>query len=184
MDVKIDITGIVLQTPRLILREWRESDLNDLYEYASVDGVGEMAGWKRHGSIEETREILKMFMTGKDVFALQLKTDGKVVGSLGLHPPFVKHDALYKNVKVKEIGYALSRDYWGQGLMPEAVKAVIDYCFGIAGLDALTVGHFVGNSQSRRVIEKCGFTRAGSGEYFSKQLDRTFEEIYYIMYRQ
>ena len=46
MDVKIDITGIVLQTPRLILREWRESDLNDLYEYASVDGVGEMAGWK------------------------------------------------------------------------------------------------------------------------------------------
>ncbi|MBO4535015.1 MAG: GNAT family N-acetyltransferase, partial [Clostridia bacterium] len=54
-------------------------------------------------------------------------------------------------------GYVLSRDYWGQGLMPEAVEAVIDYLFGTLGYDFVTCGHFEWNAQSRRVIEKCGF---------------------------
>ena len=45
MNGRIDITGVVLTTDRLTLRPWRESDLSDFYEYASVDGVGQMAGW-------------------------------------------------------------------------------------------------------------------------------------------
>lgn len=52
MDTIIDITNTIIETKRLILRSWRESDLNDFYEYASVDGVGEMAGWKHHESIK------------------------------------------------------------------------------------------------------------------------------------
>lgn len=46
----------------------------------------------------------------------------------------------------------------GRGLMPEAVKAAIAYCFYGAGCDYLTIAHFDFNTQSRRVIEKCGFT--------------------------
>ena len=57
----------------------------------------------------------------------------------------------------REIGYVVSKDYWGRGLMPEAVKAVIDYCFSVLGFDYLLCGHFNWNNQSRRVIEKCGF---------------------------
>jgi len=53
MNTQIDITGVVLTTDRLILRPWRDSDLDDLYEYARVDGVGQMAGWNPHKSIEE-----------------------------------------------------------------------------------------------------------------------------------
>ena len=45
MNAEIDISNVVLRTERLILRPWRESDLDDFFEYASVDGVGEMAGW-------------------------------------------------------------------------------------------------------------------------------------------
>lgn len=44
MNKPIDISTVILQTDRLILRPWQESDLNDFYEYASVDGVGQMAG--------------------------------------------------------------------------------------------------------------------------------------------
>lgn len=44
MDIQIDISNIILETERLILRQWKESDLEDFYEYASVPGVGEMAG--------------------------------------------------------------------------------------------------------------------------------------------
>ena len=57
----------------------------------------------------------------------------------------------------REIGYALSKDYWGQGLMPEAVKAVIDFLFNDLNLDFLICGYYNFNSQSKRVQEKCGF---------------------------
>ena len=42
MNAKVDITGVEIKTDRLLLREWRESDLNDFFEYASVDGINQM----------------------------------------------------------------------------------------------------------------------------------------------
>ena len=78
----IDITDIELTTERLILRPWRESDLADFYEYASVDGVGQMAGWNPHRNMEESQAILNRFIEGRHVFALEHK--GKVIGSLGV----------------------------------------------------------------------------------------------------
>ena len=57
----------------------------------------------------------------------------------------------------REIGYVLSKDYWGNGLMPEAVSAVINYLFNEVGLDFLICGYFLFNGQSKRVQEKCGF---------------------------
>lgn len=65
MDIAVDISGTVIETERLMLRAWRESDLDDFYEYASVEGVGEMAGWKHHECIEETRLILHAFIAEK-----------------------------------------------------------------------------------------------------------------------
>ncbi|MBR0131086.1 MAG: GNAT family N-acetyltransferase, partial [Firmicutes bacterium] len=84
MDAKIDITNTVLETERLILRPWKESDLQDFFEYASVDGVGQMAGWLPHESIEQSRDILSRFIAHKHTFALELKENGKVIGSLGI----------------------------------------------------------------------------------------------------
>lgn len=184
MDIQIDVTNIKIDTPRLLLRSWKETDLNDFYEYASVDGVGEMAGWKHHESIAETKNILHNFMTEKDVLALELKSNGKVIGSLGIHSSWANNDKKYSYLKIKEIGYVLSKTYWGQGLMPEAVRAIIDYCFNVLGLDALTIGHFVENFQSKRVIEKMGFTYVKQGEYVSKGLNKTFLDNEYILYRK
>ena len=151
MNAPVDVTNIRIETDRLILRAWRETDLADFYEYASVEGVGEMAGWNHHQSMEESRRILDFF-----TFALELKENGKVIGSLGLEPR--DEDAgLPEELQGREIGYVLSRDYWGRGLMPEAVKAVIDYCFQELSFDYLTCGHFDRNDRSRRVVEKCGF---------------------------
>ena len=59
MNRKIDITGTVLTADRLTLRPWRESDLNDFYEYASVDGVGQMAGWNPHCNTQSKGSIEK-----------------------------------------------------------------------------------------------------------------------------
>lgn len=65
MNAPIDVTDIYIDTPRLILRPWQETDLADLYEYASVPGVGEMAGWNHHKSRDESIQILQMFIRDK-----------------------------------------------------------------------------------------------------------------------
>ena len=157
MNADIDISGIVLKTERLALRPWRESDLEDLNEYARVDGVGQMAGWMPHGSLDESREILDMFIREKKTFALEY--GGKVIGSLGIE---TYEEERYPELDLaekrgREIGYVLSRDYWGRGLMTEAVRVVIRWLFDDVKLDFILVGHFVRNDRSRRVIEKCGF---------------------------
>ncbi len=182
MNAPIDITGVILKTDRLILRPWRESDLDDLYEYARVDGVGVMAGWSAHKSLEESKRILDMFMDGKKTFALECQ--GKVVGSIGIE---TYEERRYPELDLaekrgREIGYVLSKDYWGRGLMTEAVKEVIRWLFEDVGLDFVTVGHFVRNDRSRRVIEKCGFTYVKTIP-FDTQDGRTEDSMEYILYR-
>lgn len=181
MDVAIDTAKLKLETDRLILRAFEEDDLNDFYEYASVEGVGEMAGWPRHKTMEESKMILDMFLSEKEVFALVLKENNKVIGSIGIHYSWANEDNNYKMLTSKEIGYVLSKNYWGKGLMPEAVSAVIDLCFSKLNIDALTCGHFQINKQSKRVIEKCGFTFVKEDEYFAQQLQKTLIDQKYIL---
>ena len=180
MNKKIDITNIVLTTPRLTLRPWRESDLNDLYEYAQVAGVGQMAGWLPHESIEKSREILSLFVQEKKVFAIEHQ--GKVIGSLGIEEYSEKYYPEFSVLQGREIGYVLAKDYWGQGLMPEAVKAVINWLFNEEKLDFIMVGHFDWNNQSRRVVEKCGFQYMKTIKYKTRY--NTMENsMEYILYR-
>ena len=182
MNAPVDITGVVLKTERLTLRPWRESDLNDLYEYARVDGVGQMAGWSAHKSIEESQKILNLFMNEKKTFALEYR--GKVVGSLGIE---TYEESRYPELDLaqkrgREIGYVLSKDCWGRGLMTEAVKEVIRWLFEDVKLDFIIVGHFVRNDRSRRVIEKCGFEYVKTIP-FDTQDGRTEDSMEYILYR-
>ncbi len=181
MNIPIDITGITIRTPRLLLRPWRETDLEDFFAYASVDGVGQMCGWNPHKNREETWEILQKFIAEKREFALEF--GGKVIGALGLkHYQEAEHPELDR-LKGCEIGYILSKPYWGQGLMPEAVQAMIRYFFEEKGWDFFTIGHFIWNTRSQRVIEKCGFTYTHDDTYDTRYntTERTRE---YILYRK
>ena len=179
MNKQIDITNVVLTTDRLTLRPWRESDLNDFYEYASVDGVGQMAGWNPHRNVEESKMILSHFIKGKHVFALEHQ--GKVIGSLGVEEYSEENYPELDTLQGREIGYVLSKAYWGQGLMPEAVKAVIDWLFNEIRLDFIIVGHFDRNAQSKRVIEKCGFQYIKSTR-FETRYDTVENSMEYILY--
>ena len=180
MNTPIDITGVTLTTDRLILRPWLESDLADFHEYASVDGVGQMAGWAPHRDMEESRQILSRFIAGKRTFALE--HNGKVIGSLGIEHYNENFYPEFDRLRVREIGYVLSKDYWGQGLMPEAVRAVIGYLFDTVRLDCVMAGHFDWNLQSRRVIEKCGF-RYCKTVPFETHLGTTETALDYVLYR-
>ncbi len=156
MNPEIDITSVRLITDRLILRPWTTADAPDLYAYARVNGVGQMAGWPPHRSLDESKTIVSLFIEGRNCFALEYA--GKVIGSLGIEKYSEEDFPELAHLRGREIGYVLSKAYWGNGLIPEAVKAVTDYLFDAEGLDFILVAHFDWNSQSKRVIEKCGFS--------------------------
>lgn len=158
MNADFRINGKVIETERLILRPFRQTDLDDFYEYASVEGVGEMAGWKHHESIAESQSIMNSFISNDKVFAICLKENNKVIGTVGIEK-YGLEDALteFKDYYGRELGYVLSKDYWGNGLVPEAVNAVIDYLFNELDYDFLLCGYYNFNERSKRVQEKCGF---------------------------
>lgn len=158
MNADFALKGLTLETKRLMLRPFRQEDLQDFYEYASVEGVGEMAGWKHHESIEESQKILDMFIKEDKTFAIVFKKTGKVIGSVGIEK-YGNQEALteFHSYRGREIGYVLGKDHWGKGLMPEAVNAVIDYLFNTLDMDFLTCGYYDFNAQSKRVQGKCGF---------------------------
>ena len=158
MNANFEIGELVIETERLILRPFKQSDLHDFNEYASVPGVGEMAGWKHHETIAKTQEILDIFIKEDKTFAIVFKKSNKVIGSLGVEKYGLEEKLTeFKSYYGREIGYVLSKDYWGKGIMTEAVVAVIDYLFNSFGLDFLICGYYDFNSQSKRVQEKCGF---------------------------
>lgn len=180
---KIDISHTKIETDRLILRPFTQDDLSDFFAYASVPGVGEMAGWPHHETIETTQMILDMFIEHKNVLAIVHRQSGRVIGSFGFHDSWANYDERYKDKRMCEIGYVLSKEFWGQGLMPEAVKACLSYGFTDLGLEIIGVCHFVDNHQSQRVIEKSGFTPVSTGIFHAKQLGVDLEEIRYLMDR-
>lgn len=173
-----------IETERLILRGWQmtDQDAQDMYAYAQYEKVGRPAGWHYHRSVDESREILQMFVEEDNCFAIIDKESGKAIGSLGLHQPR-KEDA-YPDKASLEIGYVLSPDFWGKGLMPEAVKAVIDWLFANTDTEVIFCGHFDFNDKSRRVIEKCGFTYLETVNVYAKQVDERFDELIYYRLKE
>lgn len=174
MNAEFKINAKIIETKRLILRGFTQSDLKDFFEYASAKGVGEMAGWHHHESIEKSQEILSLFIEEDKTFAICLKESGKVIGSLGVEK-YGLEDKLteFNDYNGREIGYVLAKPYWGKGIMAEAVSSVINYLFNELGLDFLLCGYYDFNAQSKRVQEKCGFkpyrklimeTRMGTNE--------------------
>ncbi len=158
MNAEFKLNGKIIKTNRLILRPFKREDLDDFFEYASIEGVGERAGWFHHQAKEETLTILKKFIEHDKTFAICLKENNKVIGSLGIEK-YDREEVLseFFNYKGRKIGYVLSKNYWGQGLMPEAVKAVIQYLFNEKQLDFIICGYYQFNIQSKKVQKKCGF---------------------------
>ncbi|MCI8317040.1 MAG: GNAT family N-acetyltransferase [Lachnospiraceae bacterium] len=145
-----------LETKRLILRPWCEADAEALYEYAKNPAVGPVAGWPPHTSVENSREIIRDVLSASEVYAVCLKEDDRVVGSIGL--TVGKDSNLDLPDTEGEIGYWIGVPFWGQGLIPEAVLRLQRRGFEDLKLAKIWCGYFDGNEKSKRVQEKCGFT--------------------------
>ncbi len=146
---------ITRETERLILRPWRETDAESLYEYAKDARVGPVAGWPVHTSVENSREIIRTVLSVPETYAVCLREDDRAIGSIGLMIGSRSNIGLPDTQG--EIGYWIGAPFWGRGLIPEAAREIIRHAFADLQLETLWCGYFDGNEQSRRVMEKCGF---------------------------
>ena len=146
---------MTLETERLILRPWKEDDAESLYKYAKNPEVGPIAGWPVHTSVENSREIIKSVLAADETYAVCLREDNVAIGSIGLIPPAQSHTKAADDEI--EIGYWIGVPYWGQGLIPEAVRALQKHAFLDLGCSAMWCGYYDGNEKSKRCQEKCGF---------------------------
>lgn len=144
-----------MQTERLILRPWVESDAEELYRYASDPDVGPIAGWPAHTSVAQSLDVIRNVLSVREVYAVCLKKDGRPIGSIGLKMNG-QTDMTDRNDEC-EMGYWLGRPFWGQGIMPEAVREMLRHAFEDMGMQKVWCGYYEGNERSRRVQEKCGF---------------------------
>lgn len=146
---------MILETERLILRPWSEDDAEALYEYAKHPEVGPIAGWPIHTSVENSRDIIREVLSAPGIYAVVLKDENKPVGSVGL--TIGEASNLDIPDTEGEIGYWIGVPYWGQGLIPEAVRELMRYGFETLHMEKLWCGYFDGNIKSKRAQEKCGF---------------------------
>lgn len=103
-----------------------------------------------HTSVENSLEIIRTVFAAPEVYAVVLKETGEPVGSCGIMFADGLHSADMKAYKA-EIGYWIGKPYWGQGLIPEAVEALLARCFNELKLNAVWCGCYDGNTKSKRV---------------------------------
>lgn len=147
----------IIETKRCILRPWRLSDVEDMYDYAKLPNVGPAAGWRPHQDTHESARIIAMFISSNEVWAIEMKDSKKVVGSIGLHM-----DDKRPKVKARMVGFVLHPAYWGQSIIAESVTELVRYAFSELEVDVISGYHYPFNRQSGRVFEKCGFRYEGT----------------------
>ncbi len=148
-----------IETSRLILRKFEEKDYQKMFDnWASDENVAKNAGWPKHESPDDTKELIEMWIKEykeDNVFnwVIELK-DMFPIGSITV----VRKDL---NNRICEIGYNIGRKYWNNGYATEAIKAILDYLFSLDLFNTITAQCFEFNVASSRVLEKNGFTKEG-----------------------
>ena len=107
---------MTLQTERLTLRRWEETDAESLYEYASDPDVGPIAGWPSHRSIEESREVIRNVFCGAECYAICEKGSGKAIGAIELK--LNGHTDMTEQNDECELGYWLGKPFSGRNAPP------------------------------------------------------------------
>src|SRR4051812_45903557 len=143
-----------LSTNRLLLRTPTLKDADAIFEtYAQDPEVVKYLVWAAHRSVETTREFLRSLEAPvksgiSHPFAIVLKGENKLLGMIELR--------VQTGGFRSEVGYVLASEYWGTGIMTEALKAVIDCGFALPGMYRIAAICDVDNVGSARVMEKAG----------------------------
>lgn len=144
-----------METKRLILRPWRETDADSLFKYASNPEIGPAAGWPVHESVDYSLDVIRNIFMQDGVWAVTEKDHDEAIGMISLIRGAKSNFDIPDSEA--EISYWIGRPFWGRGYIPEAMQEVVRFGFEELELDCIWCGYFDGNEKSKRVQEKCGF---------------------------
>lgn len=150
----------VLETERLVLRQFCCEDAGDMYKnWASDAKVTEFLTWPPHESVEVTKKLLENWIASYEDLScynwvIALKDGKEIIGNISV----VKLD---ERVEAAEIGYCMGRHWWGQGIMAEALKAVIAFLLDEVGMNRIAACHDRNNPNSGKVMVKAGMKWEG-----------------------
>ena len=153
----------IIETERLIIRKHEEKDLNDLHEYLSDEEVVRFEPYTAM-SLEETKKNLEWRISSDEIFALELKSTGKMIGNVFLGK---------RECETLELGYVLNRNFWKKGYAYEACIALCDNAFS-KGIHRIEANCDPLNTASWKLLERLGFLREGhliKDIYFRKNSD-------------
>lgn len=136
----------MIQTERLILRRYRQSDLQDLHEYLSDPEVVKFEPYLPM-TMEQAQENLAWRISTDEMIAMELKDTGKMIGNVYLGK---------RDFDTMEIGYVMNRAYWGKGYAAESCNALIDQAFA-NGIHRIYAECDPKNTASWRLLERLGF---------------------------
>lgn len=162
---KLAELDLVLETPRLRLRRFQESDVDDIWPVVSNPDFPKMMSWAAHTDRNETLGFVRAVNQSLEQntgVAWAIEHDGRVIGSISLDSMVFALRAW--RIDRAELGFWLAPEQWNKGLMTEAADAVMRCAFHTIGLHKVTVGCIADNVASRRVIEKLGFRYVGKLE--------------------
>jgi ribosomal-protein-alanine N-acetyltransferase len=157
----------VLVTARLELSPGRETDAESLFPYVHGEqgrAVADNLVWDGPNRVEDirvhdTQPAARTWVGGGFSWVVWDK-DGTVTGTVG-EPLGVIHMRAGRSDRECDIGYWLGPPFWGRGLMPEAIRAVVEHAFDL-GFEAVAADVFDFNGQGTRVLEKLGFRQVGT----------------------
>ena len=171
-----------IETDRLILRRFRLDDAEDMYaNWASDPEVTRFLTWPTHSDVDVSKAVLADWIPkykdgGFFNWAMEYKDTGKVIGNISVV-------RLIESIDAAEMGYCMSQAYWGQGLMPEALRAVMDYLFDVVGLNRVAACHDANNPKSGRVMDKAGMKLEGILRAAGKNNLGICDDVWHAMIR-
>ena len=171
-----------LYTRRLHLRRYRPEDYRAIYDnWASDPEVTKYLTWSTHASPDVTKDIAAMWAESYEsptVYHWGIEKGGELIGDIAV--------VLWREEEEScEIGYCLSRRYWGQGIMTEALGRVVAFLFETVGFHRIVLCHDTKNPASGRVMQKCGLQKEGVFRGMKKRKDGTWMDVaYYAILRE
>ena len=148
-----------LETPRLRLRKLLMTDSQDIYEYSKDPLVAKHVLWDPHRSVAESRSYIRYmqrkYRTDEAYsWGIELKAEKRIIGTIGFMWIQPENNAA-------EVGYSLSRMYWNQGIMTEALSKLLEYGFRTLNLNRIEAQHETDNPASGAVMRHCGMRQEG-----------------------
>ena len=159
------------------LRPWANSDLESVAQHANNSNILKFMSDGFPNSYDKWKSFIEFAVHDKSVHYLAIEIEGQAVGGIGISP---KKDVMCKNA---ELGYWLSEDYWGHGVMTTAIKEIVAIAFANYDINRIFATPYETNYASHRILEKAGFVLEARFEKIVYKNGELLDELVYAIRR-